>query len=118
MFGLNRRGMRSGRPTPLRPIGSAPDLHRLGAYPDHLDIVPPFTRDWGQYQTFWRGNQLPDEHFNQTQYTYAYGAIRKDRPGMATFRQLHAGTLNRQVGGVSMSRLLDKMRQAWGASQG
>lgn len=115
MFGS--RPFRSGRPVAIGAISSRPDAHRLGAYQDFLGIVPPFTRDWGNYQTFWNGNQYPGLTFHTNQYHYPYAAIRVDVPGTATFAQLRGGAINRQVGSVSMARVIDRMRAAWASHQ-
>lgn len=112
-----QRVFRGGGPTQLGQIASHPDPHRLGAYQDFLGIVPPYTRDWGQYQTFWNGNQYPGMTFGASQQVYPYAAIRHDVPGTASFAQLRGGAINQQVGSVSIGRLLDKMRAAWASQQ-
>ncbi len=115
MFG--QRIFRGGRPTRLGPIESHPDPHRMTDQPDLLGITPPYTRDWGQYQTFWNGNQYPGMGFNQAQYQYPQTVVQQNVPGTATFQQMRGGAISRQVGAVTIGQLLDKMRAAWASSQ-
>lgn len=115
MFG---RIFRGGRPTAMRPIAGQPDLHRLGEGPnDFMGLVPPVIRYWGNYQTFWAGDQIPGTGFNTSQYTYGNQTIRAQSPGLASQRQLSGGSVAQQLGAVSVGNLIDRMRAAWASTQ-
>ena len=100
---------RSGSPTRLGPVAGMPDPHRWEvADAEHMGILPPSVRDWGQYQTYFRGNQYPSFRLSQ-QYTYTNGAY----PHYPQQNTLRGGSISQQIGAVSVARLLDKMRAAW-----
>jgi hypothetical protein len=116
-----RRALRSGRPTRLGTIGQHADPVSLAHYasePEHMGIVPPYTRDWGQFQTFQRGNYWPGTGFDQGQYHYLNQAVRHDRPGTASFRQLRGGAISQQVGAVQQAGILTRLKAAWMSTTG
>ena len=119
MFGFGHKFRPGGR-VRLGPISSAPDLHRLGeGAQDYLGIAPPLARDWGQYQTFFSGNQIPGTGYN-TEGVYTYGNMSLNAtPGRwSGFNQLKGGAINHQVGSVTVGDILDRLRAAWSSTQG